>query len=378
MDIMHNMRYSLILILTLVFGCSTTKNKPPPSHALQKNDEFEQQVEIKEVPIDSQKELGSIVGEAKTAAKTEKKTQKKTKKSNKKETQVKESRSKDKSKSITATQTATVDYAAAPVKSEAVAPKVRLPLFEDHEGFEPGSRRPIKDPFHVNEKVVLDCNYMGASVGSLTLEVMPFVEVNNKKSYRWVGRLRTNDFFSKIFLVDDSMEVLSDYETLVPTAYRLHVKEEKQLKESRALYKSETNEATYWEKKWTEKDGDTNKKQQWIMEPFAQNYFSTLFYIRVFKYDVIGKDYMFMLSENEKNTHFKNTVIRKEKLKTDLGTFDTIVLKPQSDAEGAFKPVGDSYIWVTDDDRKMIVKIEAALKFGTLVFELKSIDLGVP
>jgi hypothetical protein len=335
----------------MVIGCSTTKSKPPANIFLQTNDEFEKQIEIKEVAMSQ-----PVVAAQTHAPLVEDK---------KKKMKVK------KSKSVL------VEKPLLPESAAAVVPKVRLPIYEDSAGFAQGSRRPIIDPFHINEKVVLDCSYMGATVGSLTLEVMPFVEVNNRKSYRWIGRLHTNDFFSKIFLVNDSMEVLSDFESLVPSAYRLHVKEEKQLKESRALYKSETNEATYWEKKWTEKDGDTDKKQKWIMEPFAQNYFSTLFYIRVFKYEV-GKEYLFMLSENEKNTRFKNLVVRKEVLKNELGSFKTIVLKPQVEADGAYKPVGDSYIWVTDDDRRMIVKIEAALKFGTLVFDLKSIDLGLP
>ena len=41
-----------------------------------------------------------------------------------------------------------------------------------------------------------------------------------------------------------------------------------------------------------------------------------------------------------------------------------------------FKPVGDIFFWLTDDEQKLIVKIEAKIKIGTLVLEADEVHRG--
>ncbi len=95
--------------------------------------------------------------------------------------------------------------------------------------------------------------------------------------------------------------------------------------------------------------------------------------MRVFSYEV-GKEYKFYVSDDEKNLMFKGKALRKEKIETDAGEFNTIVVKPEFEVDGVFKPVGDIFFWLTDDDRKFIVKIESEIKIGTLVMEATKIE----
>jgi hypothetical protein len=37
---------------------------------------------------------------------------------------------------------------------------------------------------------------------------------------------------------------------------------------------------------------------------------------------------------------------------------------------------GDSFMWLTDDDRRFLVRLEAKVKIGSVVAELKQIELG--
>ena len=66
-------------------------------------------------------------------------------------------------------------------------------------------------------------------------------------------------------------------------------------------------------------------------------------------------------------------VLRQEKKSTAVGVFDTLVLKPEFEIGGVFTPTGDNFIWVTNDDRKMIVRIESKIKIGTLVVGVQNI-----
>ncbi len=257
-----------------------------------------------------------------------------------------------------------------------LVPREREPALESNVGFAEGSRRPIKDPFRVGEKVVLSVRYFKAEAGELRLEVKPFVEVNGRKSYRWFTGLNTTGMFSRFYMIDDWSETLADFETLLPSVYELQVKESAQLKNGKGYFDQMTHKGVYVEKKYTEKKGHQEKNQSWEIAPYAQNVFSAAFYMRIFNYEV-GKEYKFMVADDEKNIVFKGKALRKEKVETEAGVFDTIVIKPEFEVDGVFKPVGDIFFWLTDDDRKLIVRIESEIKIGTLVMEASSVERGL-
>ena len=66
-------------------------------------------------------------------------------------------------------------------------------------------------------------------------------------------------------------------------------------------------------------------------------------------------------------------VLRSETVKVDAGTFDTIVLQPIIKSGGLFAEGGEALIWVTDDDRRIMVQLKAKMPvLRTLDLFLKS------
>jgi hypothetical protein len=249
----------------------------------------------------------------------------------------------------------------------------RQPVIEDSVGFE--GRRPIKDPFRVGEKVVLSLSYFNIVAGTLELAVLPMVEVNGQKAYHFQVKAVSNSLFNRVYAVDDTAVTYMSYEDLIPLNLSITLKESKQLAETRTFIDWKTNKATYWQKKVTKEHGEESKRKDWDVLPYSQNVISAVFYMRTFSYEV-DKGYEFRVADEGKNIVFKGEIIRKEKLHTDIGDFDTIVMKPKLTVDGAFAPVGEILIWMTDDDRKLIVRIESKIKIGSLVAKLKSIDKG--
>ncbi|GIL17731.1 MAG: hypothetical protein BroJett040_14820 [Oligoflexia bacterium] len=253
-------------------------------------------------------------------------------------------------------------------------PTRRQPELESDVGFD--GRRPIKDPFRVGEKVVHSVNYFKMKAGTLTLEVKPYAQVNGRKSYNWKTSIATSPFFESFHAVDDYSVTMVDYETLVPYVYTLHVKETGKLLEARALFDREKSMATYWEKKVTDKDGEQEKKHQWEIPDYSQNVFSAAYYMRLFEWKV-GVEHSFRVAHDQENLIFRAKAIRKERISTDAGEFDAIVVKPEMELKGKYKPVGDIYMWLSDDDRKFILRIESKIKIGTLVSEVIEIQKGL-
>lgn len=249
----------------------------------------------------------------------------------------------------------------------------REPELEDSEGFV--GRRPIKDPFRVGERIKHSVKYFKVDAGTLELKVDPLVQVNGKKAYSFAINIKSGSMFSKFYSVNDTAVTLMDYDLLIPRVFTLHVKETGQLKEARSFFDFDIQKAKYWEKKVTEKSGIEEKRQEWQILPYSQNVFSALYYMRTFAWKM-GRDYAFRVSDDEENLTFKGRAIRKEVLETEAGKFNTIVIKPEVMMKGDFKPVGDIFIWLSDDDRKFILRIESKIKIGTLISEVTEINPG--
>lgn len=251
----------------------------------------------------------------------------------------------------------------------------RQPELESAVGFE--GRRPVKDPFVVGEKVVHEVSYFAMNAGTITFEVKPFAQVDGHKSYNFYTGIKSASLFESFYAVDDWVTTLVDFETLNPYVYELHVKETSQLREAQALFDQKKNHVTFWEKKVTKKDGKQEKKMEWDMLPYSQNVFSAIFYLRVFQWDV-GTEHQFRVAHDNENLVFKAKAIRREKISTDAGDFTALVIKPEIQLEGKFKPTGDNFIWISDDDRKLVLRIESKIKIGTLKSEIVSLRKGAP
>lgn len=244
---------------------------------------------------------------------------------------------------------------------------LREPRLEDDEGF--AGRRPLKDPFQVGEEVVLDISYFGVDAGELTMQVRPFVEVNGRRAYRFHSIAKTVSVFEMFYKVDDYAETLVDFETLRPISYALHVKESKLLRDARALHNWDQGRMYFWDKKITKENGVEEKKQDWEMPPFSQNIFSSLWYLRVFKL-APGKKIKFRMSHENENLIITCEVLRREKLNTSQGVLPTLVIRPSAEKDGVAKNIGENLFWLTDDDQKLMVRMESKIKLGTIVGSL--------
>ena len=245
---------------------------------------------------------------------------------------------------------------------------------EGNEGFV--ARRPLKDPFWVGEKVLHEVTYLGVLAGNMVLSVEPFTLVNGRKSYEFTMRAWTRSLFSAMYAADDTATNLVDFESLVPSAFFLHIKESKQLEESRGLFDQEKATATFWQRRKTPSEPEVVKKKEWSMPAYSQNVFSAAFYMRVFPWK-LGDEHSFRVTDNAENLLFRARALRQEILKTSAGDFKAIVVKPEVQLQGVAKPVGDLFIWLSDDDRKFILRIEAKIKIGSFVSEVVELDSGL-
>jgi hypothetical protein len=104
--------------------------------------------------------------------------------------------------------------------------------------------------------------------------------------------------------------------------------------------------------------------------PGTLDLLSAIYFVRTQKLKT-GQTLRFPVSDDGQQYEFEVVVGKTEKLKTDLGKFKTIRLEPKLFGPGRFisRP-GEMTMWLSDDDRRMPLKVVAKTSTGTVTATL--------
>ena len=102
---------------------------------------------------------------------------------------------------------------------------------------------------------------------------------------------------------------------------------------------------------------------------------SYLFLARLLPLEV-GARYEFERYFKESGNPLVIEVLRREEIRVPAGTFNTIVLRPIVKTGGAFGEGGEAELYVTDDDRRTIVRLRTSMSVGSGNMFLTRYDPG--
>lgn len=239
------------------------------------------------------------------------------------------------------------------------------------------SKRPVADPMWLGEQHVFSITYFGMAAGELTLDVLPYKELNSRKAYHVRGTAVSSKVFSLFYRLNDTVETFMDYDGLFSHRFHLLLDESKQTRDSLELNDSEKGETYYWNR-WNHVERGLTETQEFKpMTPFSQDSLSALMYLRFVPLPDGAVINIPVMSEG-RGWEAVVTVLRREVIQTPLGSVRTVVVKPETKYQGVLKKSGDSFLWLTDDDRRFIVRLEAKVKIGTVVATLKEVKKGTP
>ncbi len=238
-------------------------------------------------------------------------------------------------------------------------------------------RRPGRDPIWVGEKFVYSILYLGVPAGSFTLEILPFKTISNRKVYHIRGNAVSSTIFSLFYRLNDIVESFMDYEGSFSHRFHIILDESKQSRDALELYDSEKAQTFYWNR-WDHKvNGYKESKEFAAIQPFSQDSLSALYFMRTLALPPDSVISFPVVSEGKGWEAICN-VVRREMLRTPFGKVQTIVIRPDTKFQGILRKNGNSFLWLTDDDRKIPVRLEAKVRIGTVVAELRHVELGTP
>jgi hypothetical protein len=240
------------------------------------------------------------------------------------------------------------------------------------------NRRPKKDPLWVGEKLVMDVSWLRTRGGEFTLEVLPFKEMNNRKVYHVKASAKTADFFKWIYRAEDYVESFFDYEGWIPYKFILKGDETKVIRNYLELYDHAQKKQYIHIINHKVKTGEFQEDKGYKdLIPFSQDSISALYYARTLDLNV-GQKYRFPMTANGRQWDTELVILGKEEIDTKAGVLKTIKTQVYTYFNGVIEQKGDSFLWFTDDDRKLPVKFDAKVKIGWVTGVVKSIDWGTP
>jgi hypothetical protein len=144
----------------------------------------------------------------------------------------------------------------------------------------------------------------------------------------------------------------------MPVNYRIKVREGKHRRDKEVVFDRAGGKAIYINHLKPEtKEFDVPES---IYDPLSAFY-------RVRNMDLkVGSSVYVPVFDSKRVWNVEVKVLGRERVRVPAGTFDTIKIKPLMESEGIFSRKGEIYIWVTDDEKKVPVKLNSEVAVGSI------------
>jgi hypothetical protein len=221
---------------------------------------------------------------------------------------------------------------------------------------------PVQMASYSREKLYYDIYWMGIYAGKA------FLEAENKNGiFRITSRVQSAPVISAFYKVEDFAE--SIVTNGLPFKLRLKLQEGTHTSDKETVFDMGNRKITFINYlKGKKKEYDIPNDSVWDI-------LSGFYFIRTRKLEA-GKTAYVEIFDSNKFFRAEVNILNKETLQIPgIGEVSTLVIKPELKSEGLFKKTGDIFIWLTDDDRKIPVRVETRISVGNVVAELKGIEI---
>ena len=219
---------------------------------------------------------------------------------------------------------------------------------------------PVSRPFVPGERLSYDVYFGAIKVGTGSMEVRGIDTVRGRPAYHTAFSLNGGIPFYKVDDVFESWFATDDLASL-----RFNQDQNEGTKERQHRYEIYPERRTY------DDLSDQEPEQPSVADPLDDGSF--VYFVRTVPLEV-GRTYEFQRYFKPDRNPVTIRVERRERVKVPAGTFDAIVIQPVIKTKGVFSESGHAELWISDDDRRVILQMKSQLSFGSLDLYLTTIQ----
>jgi Protein of unknown function (DUF3108) len=215
--------------------------------------------------------------------------------------------------------------------------------------------------FGVGERLVFDVNYGFINAGEAVMQIAGYDTISGRKCYRVEFTVNSHPSFNWIYKVADRYLTFIDVEAIVPWKFEQHIREGSYRRDFVAEFDQVNHLAR------------TTEGVHPIPD-YVHDIMSAFYYARTLNYSgmKVGEGPTLYNFYKDTSHVLKVKFLGRQELEVEAGTFRTIVVEPLVQEGGLFKSEGRIVIWLTDDERKIPVRVNTKVIIGSIDTELKS------
>jgi len=214
--------------------------------------------------------------------------------------------------------------------------------------------------FGVGERLVFDISYGFVTAGEAVMSIPAYDSIGGRQAFRVEFTVHSLPSFSWIYKVEDRYLTFIDVEALLPHRFEQHIREGSYRRDFIAEF-----DRTQGVARTTEGEYPILSSVHDVMSAFY--FFRTL--------DLSGRQVgdTFRLHNfyKDKSYDLLVKVLGRQEIEVEAGTFRTVVVEPFVQEGGLFKSEGRIVIWLSDDERKIPIRVNTEIIIGSIDSELR-------
>jgi hypothetical protein len=223
----------------------------------------------------------------------------------------------------------------------------------------------FEKPFQAGEKLLYKASWLWFEAGMVETAVPEIFIDEGKHFARFTIHTWTTHSIAHIFNMDDSFESLWNIDEQLPKKFVETVRESHTTRDKRMEFDNKARIVTVWENKDPEK--------QFPFKPLSQDFITASYVTRGYNLEPKTKVFIPVFEDN-KNYDAQIDVIKKERITVMDGEMDTVLISGTLGFEGAFQNNKRVYLWLSDDEYHVPVRVEMAFIFGSVRLTLEKAE----
>lgn len=222
-------------------------------------------------------------------------------------------------------------------------------------------RKIQNDAFGVGERLTFSVNYGFINAGDAVMSIPGYDTVQGRRCYRVEFTVNSLQSFAWVYKVEDHYLTFIDAEAIAPLKFEQHIREGTYRRD----FVAEFDQARHIAK---------TTEGQYRIPDYVHDIMSAFYFVRTIDFSGYVPGETTMLYNFYKDTSYTLLVrfLGRQELEVEAGTFKTIVVEPLVKEGGLFKSEGRIVIWLSDDDRKIPVRVNTKVVIGSIDVELTS------
>lgn len=222
-------------------------------------------------------------------------------------------------------------------------------------------RKIENNAFGIGERLSFSVNYGFINAGDAVMSIPRYDTLEGRQCYRVEFTVNSLESFAWVYKVEDHYLTFIDVDAIAPLKFEQHIREGTYRRDfvaqfDQAKHVAKTTDGTY------------------RIPDYVHDIMSAFYYVRTVDFSGYMVGETTTLYNFYKDTSYTLLVrfLGRQELEVEAGTFKTIVVEPLVKEGGLFKSEGRIVIWLSDDDRKIPVRVNTKVVIGSIDVELTS------